>query len=255
MDLHLRGKSVLITGASKGIGAAAAEAFAEEGCNVHLAARNMEAMEALAARLGASHPVNITAHAVDLRRAEDIDRLARETKGIDILVNNAGDVPGGTLDKIDEATWRQGWELKVFGYINLTRLVFADMKARGHGVIINDIGAAGERFDYDSIAASVGNAALMAFTKSLGGRSLHFGVRVVGINPGPVQTDRMLALMKTFARNRFGDEGRYPELMKNFPQGRAAKPREIADMMAFLASDRSGYTSGVIITIDGAASR
>jgi NAD(P)-dependent dehydrogenase (short-subunit alcohol dehydrogenase family) len=129
------------------------------------------------------------------------------------------------------------------------------MKARGHGVIINDIGAAGERFDHDYIAGSVGNAALMAFTKSLGGRSLHHGVRVVGINPGPVQTDRIITLMKTRAKNQLGDESRYPELMKNFPLGRAAKPREIADMMAFLASDRSGYTSGVIITIDGASSR
>jgi NAD(P)-dependent dehydrogenase (short-subunit alcohol dehydrogenase family) len=255
MDLHLRGKSVLITGASKGIGAAAAEAFAEEGCNVHIAARNADAMKALADRLRSSHQVNVTAHPTDLRRPDDLQRLARDTRGIDILVNNAGDIPGGALDKVDEATWRHAWELKVFGYINLTRLVFADMKARGHGVIINDIGAAGERFDYDYIAGSVGNAALMAFTKSLGGRSLHFGVRVVGINPGPVQTDRIISLMKTRAKTQFGDESRYPELMKNFPQGRAAKPREIADMMAFLASDRSGYTSGCIVTIDGASSR
>jgi NAD(P)-dependent dehydrogenase (short-subunit alcohol dehydrogenase family) len=255
MDLHLRGKSVLITGASKGIGAAAAEAFAEEGCNVHIAARSAEAMKALAERLRSSHQVNVTAHPTDLRKQEDLQRLARDTKGIDILVNNAGDIPGGALDKVNEATWRHAWELKVFGYINLTRLVFADMQARGHGVIINDIGAAGERFDYDYIAGSVGNAALMAFTKSLGGRSLHFGVRVVGINPGPVQTDRIISLMKTRAKTQFGDENRYGELMKNFPQGRAAKPREIADMMAFLASDRSGYTSGCIVTIDGASSR
>jgi hypothetical protein len=95
----------------------------------------------------------------------------------------------------------------------------------------------------------------MSLTKSLGGRSLHHGVRVVGINPGPVQTDRIISLMKTRAKTQFGDENRYGELMTSFPQGRAAKPREIADMMAFLASDRSGYTSGVIITIDGASSR
>jgi len=255
MDLHLRGKSVLITGASKGIGAAAAEAFAEEGCNVHIAARSTEALKAVVERLRSSHQVNVTAHTVDLRKAEDLQRLARDTKGVDILVNNAGDIPGGPLDAIDEATWRHAWELKVFGYINLTRLVYADMKARGHGVIINDIGAAGERFDYNYIAGSVGNAALMAFTRSLGGHSLHHGVRVVGINPGPVQTDRIITLMKTRAKTQFGDESRYPELMKSFPLGRAAKPREIADMMAFLASDRSGYTSGCIVTIDGASSR
>jgi NAD(P)-dependent dehydrogenase (short-subunit alcohol dehydrogenase family) len=252
MDLHLRGKSVLITGASKGIGAATAEAFAEEGSNVHLAARSTEAMQALAERLRAAHQVNVIAHTVDLRKSDDLHGLAHETAGIDILVNNAGDIPGGSLEKIDEATWRHAWELKVFGYINLTRLVHADMKARNNGVIVNIIGSAGERFTYDYITGSTGNAALMAFTKSLGGKSLHYGVRVVGINPGPVATDRHVNLLKTRARNELGDENRYSELAKDLPLGRAANPREIADMAAFLASDRSAYTSGVIITIDGA---
>ena len=96
MDLHLRGKSVLITGASKGIGAATAEAFAEEGCNVHLAARSTEAMQALADRLRTAHQVNGIVHTVDLRKSDDLRRLARETAGIDILINNAGDIPGGS---------------------------------------------------------------------------------------------------------------------------------------------------------------
>ena len=123
---------------------------------------------------------------------------------------------------------------------------------QAQSLIVNIIGAAGERFNYDYITGSTGNAALMAFTKSLGGRSLHYGVRIVGINPGPVETDRHIYLMKNQARNELGDENRYGELMKEFPLGRAARPREIADMTVFLASDRSGYTSGVIVTIDGA---
>lgn len=251
MDLNLRGKRVLITGASKGIGAAAAEVFAEEGAHLHLAARNEHALNALAQRLRSAHQIDCKVHAVDLRKSEDVARLARDAADIDILVNNAGDIPGGSLAKVDEATWRHAWQLKVFGYIDLTRLVYAQMKARGGGVIINDIGAAGERFDADYIAGSAGNAALMAFTRALGGKSLDDNIRVVGINPGPVETDRIVALMKTGAKARFGDEARYRELMARFPLGRAAKPREIADMMAFLASDRSGYTSGVVVTIDG----
>ena len=107
-------------------------------------------------------------------------------------------------------------------------------------------------FNYDYITGSTGNAALMAFTKSLGGKSLHYGVRIVGINPGPVETERHISLMKTRARNELGDENRYGELMKGFALGRAARPREIADMTVFLASDRSAYTSGMIVTIDGA---
>lgn len=251
MDLHLRGKRVLITGASKGIGAAAAEAFAEEGAHVSLAARNAEKMQALADSLRTRHQIDASVHATDLRNAEDLAALAAASSDIDILVNNAGDIPGGALDKIDEPTWRHAWELKVFGFINLTRLVYAQMKARGGGVIINDIGAAGEKFDASYICGSAGNAALMAFTRALGGKSLKDNIRVIGINPGPVATDRYLARMQAQAKAQLGDENRYQELEKGLPLGRAAKPREIADLMAFLASDRAGYTSGVIYTVDG----
>jgi NAD(P)-dependent dehydrogenase (short-subunit alcohol dehydrogenase family) len=251
MDLHLKGKRVLITGASKGIGAAAAEAFAEEGAHVRLAARNGDAMDALAKKLRAEHGVEVSAHTVDLRKPDDLARLAKEAADVDILVNNAGDIPGGSIEKVDEPSWRHAWELKVFGFINLTRLVYAQMKARGHGVIINDIGAAGEKFDANYICGSAGNAALMAFTRALGGKSLADNIRVVGINPGPVATDRHVASMKMRAKNQLGDENRYRELHKGFPLQRPAHAREIADLMAFLASERSGYTSGVIFTVDG----
>ena len=251
MDLHLRGKRVLITGASKGIGAAAAEAFAEEGCDVMLAARNGEQLKALAERLRSAHQIGATAHVVDLRKGEDIARLVKDAADIDILVNNAGDIPGGSIDKIDEATWRHAWELKVFGYINLTRAIYAQMKARGHGVIVNDIGAAGGKVR----------------------RQLHLRQRrqrrADGVHPrarrqeprrqyprgrhqsGPVGTDRHVTLLKTRAKNQFGDENRYKEFQKGMPLGRPAHAREIGDLMAFLASDRSGYTSGVIFTVDG----
>ncbi|WP_316225155.1 SDR family oxidoreductase [Bradyrhizobium sp. SZCCHNS3052] len=254
MDLHLRGKRVLITGASKGIGAAAAEAFAEEGCHVRLAARSGDRLSALVEQLRSKHQIDAAAHVVDLRKSEDVARLAQEASDIDILVNNAGDIPGGAIDKIDEAAWRHAWDLKVFGFINLTRLVYAQMKARGGGVIINDIGAAGEKFDANYICGSAGNAALMAFTRALGSKSLADNIRVVGINPGPVGTDRHVTLLKTRARDLFGDESRYTEFQKSLPLGRPAHVSEIADLMAFLASDRAGYTSGVIYTVDGGIS-
>ncbi|MGJ4968192.1 MULTISPECIES: SDR family oxidoreductase [unclassified Bradyrhizobium] len=254
MDLHLRGKRVLITGASKGIGAAAAEAFAEEGCHVRLAARSGDRLSALVEQLRSKHQIDAAAHVVDLRKSEDVARLAQEASDIDILVNNAGDIPGGAIDKIDEAAWRHAWDLKVFSFINLTRLVYAQMKARGGGVIINDIGAAGENFDANYICGSAGNAALMAFTRALGSKSLADNIRVVGINPGPVGTDRHVSLLKTRARDLFGDESRYTEFQKSLPLGRPAHVSEIADLMAFLASDRAGYTSGVIYTVDGGIS-
>jgi NAD(P)-dependent dehydrogenase (short-subunit alcohol dehydrogenase family) len=118
-------------------------------------------------------------------------------------------------------------------------------------VIINDIGAAGEKFDANYICGSTGNAALMAFTRALGGKSLADNIRVVGINPGPVGTARHIMLSKTRANIELGDENRYVEFQKHLPLKRPAHPREIGDLMAFLASDRSGYTSGVIFTVDG----
>lgn len=251
MDLNLRGKRVLITGASKGIGAAAAEVFAEEGAHLHLAARSAEALQALCARLSAAHGIEAQAHPTDLRNPQDLHRLAEAAGDCDVLVNNAGDIPGGDLLSIDEPTWRHAWELKVFGYVNLTRLIYAKMKARRSGVIVNDIGAAGEKFDAGYVTGSAGNAALMAFTRALGGRSLYDGVRVVGINPGPVETDRMTTLARRRALDQFGDAERWRETLAGLPMGRAARPREVADLMAFLASDRSAYTSGVIVTLDG----
>jgi NAD(P)-dependent dehydrogenase (short-subunit alcohol dehydrogenase family) len=254
MDLNLTGRTVLITGASKGIGAAAAEVFAEEGCNLILAARSGEALEALCERLRSQHQIQARAVPTDIRDADQLKALAEAGKDADVLVNNAGDIPGGTLEAVDEEKWRHAWELKVFGYINLTRAIYAHMKARGSGVIVNDIGAAGERMDAGYIAGSTGNAALYAFTRALGGKSLRDGIRVVGVSPGPVETDRIVTLMKTAAQRRFNDEGRYRELMASYPLGRPARPREIADLMAFLASDRSAYTTGVVFTVDGGIS-
>jgi NAD(P)-dependent dehydrogenase (short-subunit alcohol dehydrogenase family) len=251
MDLRLRGKRALVTGASKGIGAATAEVLAEEGCDVHLVARSASLLEDLAKRLRAEHGVNVEVHPADLRNAGDLAGVALD---VDILVNNAGDIPGGSLTAVDEETWRHAWELKVFGYINLSRLVYAKMKARGSGVIVNNIGAAGERPNFDYIAGTTGNAALMAFTRALGGRSLHDGVRVVAVNPGPVETDRIIALTRAQARSRFGDESRYPEMMGQYPLGRPAAPREVADLIVFLASERSAYTSGTVFTLDGGIS-
>jgi NAD(P)-dependent dehydrogenase (short-subunit alcohol dehydrogenase family) len=128
------------------------------------------------------------------------------------------------------------------------------MVAKGGGVIINIIGAAGERPDFNYIAGSAGNAALMAFTRALGSKSLKDQVRVVGINPGPVDTDRIRQLARTWAKARLGDESRFSEILAEFPGGRAATPREIGDLAAFLASPRSGYTTGTIVTVDGGIS-
>lgn len=251
MDLGLAGKSVLITGASKGIGRAAATAFAREGCNLHLTARDKAALEATATELTGGHEVSVEVHPLDLSLSDNMRRLAAACRDVDILVNNAGDLPGGPLEAIDEAALRPAWDLKVFGYIFLTQEIYRAMTDRGSGVIINDIGNSGEHWDANYIMGSTGNAGLMAFTRALGGVSLDHGVRVVGVNPGPVATDRMIKLMKRRAHDWYGDEDRWEELYERYPGGRPARPEEVADLMVFLASPRAGYVTGTIVTIDG----
>src|SRR5579863_4352490 len=253
MDLQLNGRKALITGASKGIGRATARTLAQEGCDLVLVARGAADLESVRDEIRAQHNVAVSLAPLDLSHGDNARTLARDFPDIDILVNNAGAIPGGNLEEIEEPRWRQAWDLKVFGYINLTRAYFSLMKARRRGVIVNVIGSAGEKLDAAYIAGSAGNASLMAFTRAMGGASPDMGVRVVGINPGPVATDRLVTLLKKRALDRLGDAARWEELVKPMPFGRAAKPEEIAAMVAFLASDLSGYTTGTIVTIDGGA--
>lgn len=247
----MKGMSVLVTGASKGIGLACAKAFAAEGCKLHLAARSGDALETLRADIVGSHGSAVNLHVMDLALPGSMATLANAVGEVDILVNNAGEVPSGPIESLTEDDWRRGYDLKLFGYINLTREVYAGMKKRGSGVIVNDIGNSGENWDANYIAGSTGNAALMAFTKALGGQSLDFGVRVVGVNPGPVETDRMVKINKRRALDWYGDESRAEDLREMYPGGRPATPDEVADLIVFLASPRAAYITGTVVTIDG----
>lgn len=250
MDLKLAGKRVLITGASQGIGEGLAWAYAEEGCTLHLAARSADLLEKIKSEIEAEHKVSVTIYPMDLTAEGAAKTLADAVGEIDILVNNAGVVPSGSLWDIDEAKWRAGWELKVFGYVNLCREIYPRMKGRG-GVIINNIGNSGEVFDPRYIAGSSANASLMAFTKALGGHSLDDNIRVVGVNPGPVDTSRIYNMLKKRAKDTLNDESKFTELQKNYPLQRPAHVHEITDQIVFLSSYRAGYTSGTIVTIDG----
>jgi NAD(P)-dependent dehydrogenase (short-subunit alcohol dehydrogenase family) len=254
MDLGLRGRRALVTGGSKGIGLACAETLAAEGCDLVLVSRTEADLRAAEARIRGARNVSVAVRALDLSDSRSVDALAAEFPEIDILVNNAGAIPGGSLDQIDEARWRAAWDLKVFGYVNMCRRFYALMRDRGRGgVIVNVIGAAGESPDAAYIAGSAGNASLMGFTRALGGAAPADGLRVVGINPGPILTDRLETLSRKRAQDTLGDAERWQEMMAAMPFGRAGRVEEVAALVAFLASDLSGYTSGTIITVDGGA--
>jgi hypothetical protein len=254
MDLRLAGKTALITGASKGIGRATANVLAEEGCNVILVARTAADLAAAQAEIARKSNVRVDVFAADLSDSANVDKIAAAFPAVDILVNNAGAIPGGNLLEIDEARWRAAWNLKVFGYINMCRAYYAHMKKRQAGVIVNVIGAAAQTRDPDYICGVAGNASLAAFSQSLGSASVRDGVRVVAIHPGPVSTDRLVTLMRKKALDKTGDPENWRDLVKPLPFGRASTPEEIAGAVAFLASERSGYTSGSIVTIDAGIS-
>ena len=251
MDLQLEGRTALVTGASRGIGLGVAELLAREGCNLHLAARSAVDLDKAKARIAAANDVRITCHPVDLGNSENAVKLARDCGDVDILVNNAGAIPQGTLTELDEKTWRAGWELKLFGYINLTREIYRRMVERREGVIINVIGGAGERPSAGYIAGSIANSGLMTMSRALGADSPKHGVRVLGLNPSATATERGVDIWRTRAQKELGDPERWRELTKGFPFGRAATVEEIANVVVFLASPRASYVSGTVVTVDG----
>jgi NAD(P)-dependent dehydrogenase (short-subunit alcohol dehydrogenase family) len=254
MELALTGKWALVTGASKGIGRATAECLAAEGCNLVLVSRTPADLARAEKELLGRYPVKVEVVAADLSDSTKINELARRFPDIDILVNNAGAIPGGNLLDVDETTWRKAWDLKVFGYVNMCRSFYRLMQHRGAGVIINVTGNVAQTHDPEYICGVAANAALTAFSQSLGSVSPKDGIRVISVNPGPVETDRLVGLMQRKAKDRTGSAENWRELLKPLPFARGCAPEEIGAMIAFLASDRCSYNSGSVVTVDAGLS-
>jgi NAD(P)-dependent dehydrogenase (short-subunit alcohol dehydrogenase family) len=195
------------------------------------------------------HRVDVTLHPVDLRNGDELTRLAAACSNVDILVNNAGDVPGGSIETLDEISWRHAWELKVFGYINLTRALFAAMKARKAGAIIIVMGMSAENPSFEYVCGATANAGLAAFTKGLGRGSTRFGVRVMGVHPPATRTDRILKVMKEVAKLRYGDETRTDDLIRDGFYPEPIDPEQVAEAIVFLASERARQLSGIVLNL------
>jgi NAD(P)-dependent dehydrogenase (short-subunit alcohol dehydrogenase family) len=258
MELELRGKKVLITGGSKGIGLACARGFAAEGARVHIASRSEPALKAAADAIAAEYKTEVAIHPLDLGVTENAVALGKACADVDILVNNAGAIPQGSLTQLSDEKWRRGWDLKLFGFFNLTREIYSHMSRRGSGVIVNVIGVAGERHRSNYIAGTSGNAALIAFTRALGSESVDHGVRVVGVNPGRILTERQIDHMEDQAEKEFGERKRWKEILarisETLPFKRTGNPSEVSDLVVYLASARASYISGTVITIDAGQS-
>jgi NAD(P)-dependent dehydrogenase (short-subunit alcohol dehydrogenase family) len=252
MELNLKGSCALITGGSKGIGYAVAEIFAREGVHLILVARTSSELEQAKNQLQQHYQVSVETIAADLADSQAISELVGKTSHVDILINNAGSIPAGDLETINESKWRKAWDLKVFGYINMTRAFYHLMKDREkNGVIINITGLSGIKLDSGYIAGSSANACLETFTRTAGAYSIEHGVRILAVSPGAVQTERIERLLKYKAEKELSDINLWKNYLVNLPLQRAATAEEVANLVVFLASDKASYINGVVYHVDG----
>ncbi|WP_370304576.1 short-chain dehydrogenase/reductase [Pseudooceanicola sp.] len=253
MELNLKDRHVLVTGASKGIGLAIAGEFAREGARVTLVARRTEVLEQEAARLTAETGARVDSVTADLSADAGREALFAACPDIDILVNNAGAIQRGSLDEMSLADWRSGFDLKVWGYIHLCKLYVPQMQQRQSGTVINIIGLGGRAVRPDYIVGAAGNAALIGFTNALGAGTTADNVRVFGINPSVTRTDRMINRLRQQAQSKFGDPEKWPDLIDpaDHPFGRTKTPEEVAALAVMLASPRVHYLSGTVVDLDG----
>src|SRR5579862_909567 len=251
MDLHLANKIGIVTGASRGIGLAIAEALSAEGMSLTLAARSRESLEQLAASL----PTPSLVQVVDLREPRAPQALVEATINrfgrLDLLVNNAGATVRGDFLTLAEKDWQDGFDLKFFGAMRCCRAAWNHLRA-AHGSIVNIVGIGGRTGSAEFAIGGAVNAALLNLTKVLADRGVTDGVRVNAVNPGSIVTDRLRGRIEKFASEHSLDsEAAAVELARSMKVARFGDAAEIANAVAFLASDASGYCQGTILDVDG----
>src|SRR5918999_1022455 len=254
MDLGLKGKNVLVTGGSKGIGLACAKAFIGEGARVAIVSRSRENLEAAKKTVGEAYTV-----AADLTDAAAaaamVERVEKEFGPLDVLVNSAGAAKRTDADDLTPAAWRAGMDAKYFSYINVIDPVIKRMGKRGRGAVINIIGSGGKVASPTHLAGGAANPPLLPATAGLAYAYASKGVRVVGVSPGVTKTERVAEGLKAEAkRANVTEDQAYKQMVARLPLGRPAEPEEIADIVLFAASERGRYLTGANISTDGAAS-
>jgi NAD(P)-dependent dehydrogenase (short-subunit alcohol dehydrogenase family) len=256
MDLGMTGKKAIVTGASEGIGKAIVRSLAKEGVDVAICARRKDPLEAAAAEIAKESGRKIFAIPADLTNPADAENFCKKAHAalgrVDILVNNAGSAPGGVLEHLSEDDWARALQLKFMGYVRCMKHVLPIMQKQKKGRVVNLIGNDGVKVSYWEIAPGAANAAGQNLTKSLASQYGKDNISFVAVNPGPVRTERWAGLVKAMARDM---KLSYEEADKlapaSIPLGRIAESDEVANLVAYLASDLAFMVNGTMIEIDG----
>ncbi len=259
MDLDLKGKKAVVTGASKGLGADIARTLAAEGMDVFLLARSRDALEALAAELTQRYGVKATAHATDLEDAGNVLAAAKAAEsalgGVDALINCAGATKRGAFFELTEEDWRSGFGLKFFGAVRLTRALWPAL-TRSHGAIVNIVGLGSRMPGADFTIGGSVNSALLNFTKAMSEIGIKDGVRVNAINPGFFQTGRLTRTLSNMASQQgISVDDAAGDLLRKRGVTRFGQPQEVGALVAYLCSAQAAYINGAAIEIDGGAPR
>jgi 3-oxoacyl-[acyl-carrier protein] reductase len=255
MELGLRGKVAVVTGASRGIGMAVARSLLDEGCAVAICARNAERLNAAVADLshGGSRVIGVPADVTDAAAVKNFVRAAHETFGrIDILVNNAGTHLRGTVESTTLDILERQLRDKVFGFFAMIQAVLPIMRAQRDGRIVNIVGQAGRHPHPDRFPSGVTNAAVMAMTKSVADAVARDNIRVNAVCPQYIESELLASLIEKEMRERGVDRARAAAgFTRANPLGRTGTPQEVADLVAYLASDCAGFVAGTSVSIDG----
>ena len=245
----------LVTGSSRGIGAAIARALAADGLHVVAAARSAEALQAVVDSL-ATPSVAVPCDLTQADAAAQLVDVAMQRFGrIDIVVNNAGATPRGDFLAFDDTAWQEGFALKFFGATRLCRVAWPHLVA-SQGCIVNIAGIGGRTGSAEFTIGGSVNAALLNFTKALADRGVRDGVRVNAVNPSGIATERTQVRIDRLAAERgIAPDAAAAELARELRVARFGRPEEIAEVVAFLASDRASYMQGAIVDVDGGQTR